>query len=208
MVRPSLSTLSSIQSSLTQLSSQCFSSVTAAFSYLPVALFLPQYSASVTSSVTQQNLVLAIFNLVAAIGSAASGVLSDISYAYTCIFCGAAGAIICFTAWGLADSLAKVYAFAVLFALTGQMVSYVHFLNDRGCVLLTTFFTMSLFRAWSGASRDVARSNPNTSALALTLFSVARGIASIILPFLADKLYQPAKAEQGCVHPLAGNTHH
>ena len=102
---------------------QALSSFLAGCSYLPVALYLPTYAASLTDSITKQNLVLAIFSLMAAVGSALSGVLSDYSYGWTVIVCGLCGTLISLTAWGLADSLGKVYAFAILFSLTGQMVS-------------------------------------------------------------------------------------
>ncbi|GAA5905786.1 hypothetical protein JCM6882_000458 [Rhodosporidiobolus microsporus] len=151
-----------------------FSSLLAALSYLPVALYLPQYAASLTPSTTQQNLVLAIFNLSAAIGSAASGPISDWSYPVTVVGCAACGTVISLAAWGTADSLGKVYGFAVLFAATGQMVS-----------------------AWGGAAKDVSGSNPNTSTLVFCLFSVVRGIASIVMPFVSETLYEQDKRGEG-----------
>ncbi|BGP13412.1 hypothetical protein JCM10213_008572 [Rhodosporidiobolus nylandii] len=148
-----------------------FASLFSALSYLPVALYLPQYAASLTSSVTQQNLVLAVFNLVAAFGSAASGPLSDFSYPLTTVICGLCGTLISLAAWGLADSLGKLYAFAIFFAFFSQMVS-----------------------AWSGASRDVSNSNPYIASLAFCLFSVIRGIGSIVMPTVAGTLYDSTKA--------------
>ncbi|GAA5865912.1 hypothetical protein JCM8547_005755 [Rhodosporidiobolus lusitaniae] len=126
-----------------------FSSLLAGFSYLPVALYLPQYAASLISSTTQQNLVLAICNRSSATGSAGSGSLSDWSYPTIVMGCAAAGTVISLAAWGTADSLAKVFVFAVLFAGTGQMVS-----------------------AWGHAAKEVSESNPNTTTLILCLFSV------------------------------------
>ncbi|BGP51061.1 hypothetical protein JCM10450v2_006987 [Rhodotorula kratochvilovae] len=146
----------------------CLASLLAALSYLPVALLLPVYASGFTSSTTQQNLILAIFNLFAALGAALSGRVSDYSYSLTVIGCGVCGALVSLTAWGLADNLGKTYAFAVLFALTGQSVS-----------------------SWGGAARDVAKQNPNTSTLVLCLFSVVRGVGSIVMPFVSETLYNP-----------------
>ncbi|GAA6009147.1 hypothetical protein JCM10207_004282 [Rhodosporidiobolus poonsookiae] len=151
----------------------CYSSLLASLSYLPVALYLPQYASSLTSSTTQQNLVLAIFNLCAALGSAIMGPVSDFSYPLTAVLCGLCGGLISLTAWGLADTLPKVYAFAVCFALTGQMVP-----------------------AWGGAAKDVAGANPNTSTLIFCLFSVIRGIGSLVMPTVAATLYDENKLGQ------------
>ncbi|GAA5865850.1 hypothetical protein JCM8547_005735 [Rhodosporidiobolus lusitaniae] len=140
-------------------------SVLSSLSYLPVALFLPVYTSAFTTSSFQQNLVLSIFNLFAAIGSALSGRVADWSYSTLIIACGALSALVSLTAWGLADSLAKVYGFAVLFALTSQSVP-----------------------SWSGAAGDLAQGNSNTATMVLCFFSVVRGIGSIVLPFVADKL--------------------
>ncbi len=104
---------------------QALSSFLAGCSYLPVALYLPTYAASLTPSTFKQSLVLAIFSLMAAVGSAASGYLSDFSYAWTVVACGVCGTVISLTAWGFADSLSKVFTFAVLFSLTRQMLSWV-----------------------------------------------------------------------------------
>ncbi|GAA6043843.1 hypothetical protein JCM8097_007232 [Rhodosporidiobolus ruineniae] len=148
----------------------CLSSLLAGLSYLPVALYLPQYASSLTSSPTQQNLVLALFNLLAACGSFASGPVSDYDYTLTTVVCGLCGALTSLAAWATADSLGKVYAFGLLFAATGQMVS-----------------------AWGGCAKSVTR-DPTTSTLLFCLFSVVRGIASLCMPFVSEKLYDQAKA--------------
>ncbi|GAA5979675.1 hypothetical protein JCM11641_004051 [Rhodosporidiobolus odoratus] len=150
-----------------------FASLFSSLSYLPVALYLPQYAASLTDSTTQQTLVLAVFNLVAAFGSAASGPLSDFSYPLTTIVCGICGALISLAAWGMADSLGKLYAFAIFFSFFSQMVS-----------------------AWSGASKDVSHANPYNASMAFCLFAVVRGIGSIVMPTVSETLYDPSKAGQ------------
>ncbi|GJN89648.1 hypothetical protein Rhopal_002635-T1 [Rhodotorula paludigena] len=148
--------------------------ILASLSYLPVVLFLPVYASSFTTSTTQQNLVLAIFNLLAAVGTALWGRVTDVSYSLTVVGCGFLGALVSLTAWGLADTLAKVYGFGVLFALTAQMVP-----------------------AWGGAARDVAKQNPNVSTMAFCLFSVVRGIGSIIMPIVSEALYNPDELYDG-----------
>ena len=51
-------------------------------------------------------------------------------------------------------------------------------------------------RAWGGAAKDVARSNPNTATIVFCLFSAVRGVASIIMPFLSEVLYIGAETSQ------------
>lgn len=52
-----------------------------------------------------------------------AGRVSDFSYSLGVTVIGLCGALLSLTAWGFADTLGKVYAFAVLFGLTGQQTS-------------------------------------------------------------------------------------
>jgi hypothetical protein len=102
---------------------QSVASLCAALAYLPVANYLAVYAASFSSSTTTINLVVGLFNLAACGGSMLAGRISDYSFPLALTLIGLCGALLSLTAWGLADTLGKVYAFAVLFGLTGQQTS-------------------------------------------------------------------------------------
>lgn len=101
----------------------CSQMLCAAFgglAYLPVANYLAVYAHSFSSSTTTVNLVVGLFNLAASVGCFIAGALCDRSYALANALSGALCALVSLTAWGLADTLGKVYLFAVLFGLVGQ----------------------------------------------------------------------------------------
>ncbi|TNY24591.1 MFS monocarboxylate transporter [Rhodotorula diobovata] len=139
--------------------------------YLPVSLYLPIYTSSLSSSSSTANLVVALFNLSSMVGSTLTGYASDVSLPVTLSVMGAAGAVLSLTAWGLAQSLGAVFAFAVLFAAFSQVCS-----------------------AWGAAARDAAGANPHLSTMIFCLFGIFRGVASIVGPFVSTGLYDEALA--------------
>lgn len=69
------------------------------------------------------NLVVGLFNLAACGGCILVGRIADYSLTLGLTLVGLCGLMLSLTAWGLADTLGKVYAFAVLFGLTGQQAA-------------------------------------------------------------------------------------
>lgn len=129
MVRPCLSlSLLGCDSLLTLCGGRGAQTVTtflSSMAYLPVSLYLPIYTSSLSSSSSTANLVVALFNLSSMVGSTLTGYASDVSLPVTLSVMGAAGAVLSLTAWGLAQSLGAVFAFAVLFAAFSQVCSCV-----------------------------------------------------------------------------------
>ena len=69
------------------------------------------------------NIVVAVFNLAASCGSAVIGYAADLSTPITVMASGLAGSLLALTAWGFANSLGAVFAFAVLFGFATQICS-------------------------------------------------------------------------------------
>ncbi|BGP07562.1 hypothetical protein JCM10049v2_003400 [Rhodotorula toruloides] len=145
-------------------------SLFASLSTFPVSLYLATYASSLTTSAFAAEIVVGIYNIAASVGCTALGYVSDWSYTAATILCGVLGTVIALFAWGWADTLAKTYGFAVLFGFSSQMIV-----------------------AWSGATRDVAGQDPYAAALVYCLLSVVRGVASMVMPLVSQKLYDPAQ---------------
>ncbi|GAA5905771.1 hypothetical protein JCM6882_000454 [Rhodosporidiobolus microsporus] len=153
----------------------CLASLLSSLSTLPVSLNIGIYSSSLAPSSLphiQRELAISLFNLAASLGCAVTGYLSDYSYAHATTVCGLMGAVLSLSAWGLADTLPKTWGFAVVFGFFSQQVA-----------------------AWSSSARDVAGSNPHTASLIFCLFSVVRGVASIVMPFVSEVLYNRGERE-------------
>ncbi|GEM07667.1 MFS monocarboxylate transporter [Rhodotorula toruloides] len=145
-------------------------SLFASLSTFPVSLYLATYASFLTTSTFAAEIVVGIYNIAASVGCTALGYVSDWSYTSATILCGVLGTIIALFAWGWSDTLAKTYGFAVLFGFSSQMIV-----------------------AWSGATRDVAGQDPYAAALVYCLLSVVRGVASMVMPLVSQKLYNPAQ---------------
>ncbi|GAA6064424.1 hypothetical protein JCM10212_001199 [Sporobolomyces blumeae] len=144
--------------------------------YFPVSLYLPTYTISLLKSdnALQSNLVVGIFNAAAMVGSNATGYASDVSLPWTVSVIGVAGSVVALSAWGTASTLAKVFGFAVLYALNSQICS-----------------------CWGPCARDVAGANPQTSTTLFCIFGIFRGIASIIGPYISTSLYDENAVHSG-----------
>ncbi|GEM11869.1 MFS monocarboxylate transporter [Rhodotorula toruloides] len=147
-------------------------SFVSSLAYFPVSLYLPTYTTSLASPLSA-NIVVAAFNLSSSIGSTVTGYASDLSVEWTIAVMGVCGAVLALTAWGLANSLGAVFAFAVLFSLFSQTCS-----------------------CWGAAARDAAGQQPHLSTLVFCLFGIFRGIASCVGPFVATALYDPKAAQE------------
>jgi len=93
--------------------------------YFPVSLFLATYAASLLPADDSftVNLVVGIFNAAAMLGSVLTGWGADRSLPSTVAFIGVAGGVVALSAWGEADTLAKVFGFAVLYGGSSQICS-------------------------------------------------------------------------------------
>ncbi|GAA6037609.1 hypothetical protein JCM8097_006139 [Rhodosporidiobolus ruineniae] len=151
----------------------CFVSFTSSLSTFPVSLYLATFASNLTPSSFSADIVPAVYNAAASLGCAATGFLSDRNYPLACTLCGALGAVIALSAWGLADSLAKTYGFAVLFGFTTQIVA-----------------------AWGNNALDVSGGSPHVASLVFGILSLMRGAASIMMPFVADGLYHPEESKE------------
>lgn len=148
-------------------------SFVSSLSTFPVSLYLASYASNLTPSAFEASVVVGVYNVASSFGCAFTGWLADIDYPLATLFCGAAGALAAFASWGLADSLAKVYGFAVLAGFTSQVIA-----------------------AWSGCARDVSRGNPYVGSLVFGVLAGSRGLASIVMPFVSEGLYRPGESEQ------------
>ncbi|GAA5905199.1 hypothetical protein JCM8208_000312 [Rhodotorula glutinis] len=148
-------------------------SFVSSLSTFPVSLYLATYASNLTPSAFEAEIVVGIYNVASSFGCAFTGWLADIDYPLATTFCGVAGAIAAFASWGLADSLAKVYGFAVLSGFTSQIIA-----------------------AWSGCARDVSGGNPYTGSLVFGVLAGSRGLASIAMPFISEELYRPSDEKE------------
>lgn len=146
--------------------------------YFPVSLYLSTYTVSIvgTENAFMPNLVVSIFNLAAMLGSNVTGYASDYSNPWTVSAIGIAGGVVALSAWGTANTLPKVFGFAVLYGFNSQICS-----------------------CWGPAARDVAGANPQTSTTIFCLWGVVRGVASLIGPYISTSLFSESNRadEQG-----------
>ncbi|GAA6052497.1 hypothetical protein JCM3770_003796 [Rhodotorula araucariae] len=141
--------------------------VVASLPYYQVAFYLPTYVLSLGTA-TSSTVVVALINASASLGAVLVGWASDRSLPWTVVALGTASGLIALVAWGFANSLAAVFAFAVTYSL----------------------FT-PIFSIWGAGAREAAGANPHLSTLIVGTFSVARGVASIVGPYIGTALYQP-----------------
>ncbi|BGO95064.1 hypothetical protein NBRC10512_006471 [Rhodotorula toruloides] len=149
------------------------STLFASLAYLPVANYLAVYAASFSSSTMTINLVVGLFNLAACGGCILVGRIADYSLTLGLTLVGLCGLMLSLTAWGLADTLGKVYAFAVLFGLTGQQAA-----------------------ASAAVTKDLSLNSPQTSTLIVTLLAAVRGATSLFIPVVLQALYDSRHAKE------------
>ncbi|GAA6017893.1 hypothetical protein JCM10207_003490 [Rhodosporidiobolus poonsookiae] len=148
----------------------CAITLVASLPYYQVSFYLPTYVLSLGTS-TSSTIVVALINGSASLGAVAVGWASDTSLPWTVVALGLASGAVALLAWGFASSLAAVFAFAVVYS----------------------FFT-PIFSIWGAGAREAAGANPHLSTLIVGTFSVARGVASLVGPYIGTALYSPEDA--------------
>ncbi|GAA6039386.1 hypothetical protein JCM8097_002828 [Rhodosporidiobolus ruineniae] len=138
--------------------------------YYQVSFYLPTYTLSLGNA-SNSTLVVGLFNLSASFGSFVTGWASDRSLPLTLTVMSLASGVIAFLSWGYSDTLAKIYGFSVAFA-----------------------FFSAVYSGWGAAARDAAGANPHLSTMIICVFGVARGVASIVGPYIGTALYDPKAA--------------
>ncbi|KAG0656177.1 hypothetical protein C6P46_000416, partial [Rhodotorula mucilaginosa] len=147
-------------------------SFTSSLAYFPCSLYLPTFTSTLASPVSA-NIVVAVFNLAASCGSAVIGYAADLSTPITVMASGLAGSLLALTAWGFANSLGAVFAFAVLFGFATQICS-----------------------TWGPAATDAVGANPHLATLVFCTFGIVRGIASIVGPYISTTLFETHAAQE------------
>lgn len=173
--------------------------------YLPVSNYLAVYAHSFSDSTTTVNLVVGLFNLAASIGCFLAGALCDRSYALANALSGALCALVSVTAWGLADTLGKVYLFAVLFGLVGQQSATwgaaTRDLAGAPCPFARAAKATraDLRNLVSSATPTHPAGNPHLGTLIITLISIMKGVTSLFMPVVSEALYDRSAVNKQCV---------
>lgn len=94
------------------------------------------------------------------------------------------------TSWALADTLGKVFAFAVLF---GGFSGICALWSDTGRDVAGESIEQSVSRP---SSSIFAGGDPNVSTAIMAIYSVFRGSASIIGPIIGTSLYRGNQATE------------
>ncbi|KIK67919.1 hypothetical protein GYMLUDRAFT_256726 [Collybiopsis luxurians FD-317 M1] len=139
-----------------------------AFSYFPVSLFLPTYTASINPATLPTTLVLALFNVASVIGYTLFGRLCDsYPFQYVILFSGIGSALAAFFLWGFSTSLALVFVFAIIFGgVSGGFVGI-----------------------WLPAASAIGGTRNEITNLAFGLLCAVKGVASIVGPITAATLH-------------------
>lgn len=86
-----------------------------AMSYFPVSLYIAIFTTTISSPLSA-TVVLSLFNISGVIGQILIGYLSDrFPYPWIMFVSTMGSAIAAFLLWGFADTLARVFAFAIIF---------------------------------------------------------------------------------------------
>ncbi|KAE9410114.1 MFS general substrate transporter [Gymnopus androsaceus JB14] len=148
--------------------------LTQSLGYFPVSLFIPTYTASITSATLPTTVVLALFNVASVVCYTVFGRLCDsYPYQHIILFSGIGSALAAFLLWGFATSLALVFTFAVVFGGVSGGFSGV----------------------WLPAASAIGGTRNEMTNLVFGLLGAAKGIASIVGPIIAASLYD--NHEQG-----------
>lgn len=194
---------------------QYFITFLSSLSFFPVSIYLSTYVDSLASSLSATT-VLAVFNAASVVGQVGIGWCSDkYDKAWIIAGLGIGSALTAYTAWGFADTLAKVFGFCILYVSCSSSPSLGLHASDLHLALLQGIFS-SICSTWNAAARDVAgeslkgRETSSTEELTLSfaggdlristtvfsLFGIFRGIASIVGPMIAASLYDETKRNQ------------
>ncbi|KAI0079375.1 MFS general substrate transporter [Panus rudis PR-1116 ss-1] len=143
-----------------------------AMSYFPVSLYIAAFATSIASPLSA-SIVLSLFNVAGVVGYILTGYLSDLFPYPWIMFASTLGsAISAFLLWGFADTLARVFAFAIIFGL------------------LAGGFPSVLF----AAATDSANPNPEQAPMAVSAFTSIKGLAAILGPIVSGVLLDAGKS--------------
>ncbi|TCD65934.1 hypothetical protein EIP91_002002 [Steccherinum ochraceum] len=143
-----------------------------AMAYFPVSLYISVFTTSIASPLSA-TIVLSLFNSAGVVGQVLMGYLADrMPYTYIMAVSTFASAIAAFLLWGFADTLGRVFAFAIVFGGLSGGFSSVN----------------------SAVSLDVVGPNPEQASMALSAVSPAKGLAAIIGPILSGVLLEAGKS--------------
>jgi len=141
-------------------------------SFAPVSLYIAVFTTSISSPLSA-TIVLALFNSAGVVGGIVVGYLSDrMPYPWIMFVVTLGSGISAFLLWGFASTLAQVFAFAVVFGCLGGGFSSVGF----------------------AVASDSAFPTPEQAPMALTAFTVVKGIAAITGPIVSGMLLDIGKA--------------
>ncbi|KAI0788889.1 MFS general substrate transporter [Abortiporus biennis] len=141
-------------------------------SFFPVSLYIATFTTSISSPLSA-TIVLALFNSASVFGQIIIGYMSDhFPYPWIMFISTLGSAISAFLLWGFADTLARVFAFAIIF----------------GC--LAGGFSSVAF----AAATDSASPYPEQAPMAMGAFTLVKGVAAIIGPIISAVLLNAGKS--------------
>jgi MFS family permease len=144
-------------------------------SYVPVSLYLPTYAASLGASRTNGNLSLSAFNIASTLSRFSFGYLTDRhSYIHITVVATVTASLITFLVWGWAKDLALLLVFAIAYGL----------------------FAGGFSSSWSPAARDLSWPDQQQNSSLFGLFGAVKGLAAVVGPLTAAKLYDPLAQRQ------------
>ncbi|KAH8100923.1 major facilitator superfamily domain-containing protein [Cristinia sonorae] len=139
-----------------------------AMSYFPVSLYIAAFTATISSPLSA-TIVLSLFNSSGVIGQIFIGWLSDrMPYPRIMVASAFASSLAAFLLWGFADTLGLVFAFAIVFGSLSGGFSSVAF----------------------AASADSAGANPEQASMAMSAFTVVKGLAAVVGPVVSGVLLE------------------
>ncbi|TCD66716.1 hypothetical protein EIP91_001009 [Steccherinum ochraceum] len=149
-----------------------FSILLQAMSYFPVSLYISVFTTTISSPLSA-SIVLALFNSSGVIGQILIGYLTDrMPYPQLMVISTLGSSIAAFLLWGFADTLGRVFAFAIIFGGLGGGFSSVI----------------------SAGSFESAGANPEQAPMAISAVFVSKGIAAFVGPILSGILLEAGKS--------------
>lgn len=163
-----------------------------ALSYFPVSLYIALFTTKISSPLSA-TIVLSIFNSSGVVGQILIGHLTDvIPYPWVMFVSAIGSAISAFLLWGFADSLAKVFAFAIIF---GGLVRILLATLDCCAIILRNYQQSGGFSSvWPAAASDSAGRYPEQTTITFTCFAFLKGVAAVIGPILSGVLLQAGQS--------------
>ncbi|KAK7686228.1 hypothetical protein QCA50_010448 [Cerrena zonata] len=139
-----------------------------AMSYFPVSLYIAIFTATISSPLSA-TVVLSLFNSSGVVGQILIGYLSDkFPYPWIMFVSTMGSAIAAFLLWGFADTLARVFAFAIIFGgLSGGFSS-------------VTF----------AAATEAANPNLEQAGMAASAATMFKGVAAVVGPIVSGILLE------------------